>query len=92
MAKTNVRGSQIADGANGVDLTVDVNNTLPVGNGGTGQATLAIGALLVGNTTSGINTIAPGSNGDVLTVVGGAWTSQAAGSGSSQRTFAFFAG
>lgn len=91
MAQTNVRGAQIADGANGVDLTVDVNNTLPVANGGTGRATLAIGALLVGNTTSGVTTVSPGSNGDVLQVVGGVWTSQAANTGT-QRTFAYFMG
>lgn len=39
MARTNVRGTQIADGANGVDLTVDVTGTLPAGNGGTGLTT-----------------------------------------------------
>lgn len=40
MAKTNVRGAQIADGNLGVDLTVDVFNTLPVANGGTGISSL----------------------------------------------------
>lgn len=40
MAKTNIRGTQIADGSNGVDLTVDVFNVLPVANGGTGASTL----------------------------------------------------
>lgn len=43
MAKTNIRGAQIADGANGVDLTVDVTGTLPAANGGTGVT--SIGAL-----------------------------------------------
>lgn len=43
MARTNIRGSQIADGANGVDLTVDVTGTLPAVNGGTGVT--SIGAL-----------------------------------------------
>lgn len=50
MAKTNVRGGQIADGANGVDLTVDVTGTLPVANGGSGAATLT--GILKGNGTS----------------------------------------
>lgn len=44
MARTNIRGSQIADGANGVDLTVDVTGTLPLANGGT-NATSASAAL-----------------------------------------------
>src|SRR6201993_1548513 len=55
MAKTNVRGAQIADGANGVDLTVDVTGTLPVANGGTGAATLT--GLLGGNGTSAFTTV-----------------------------------
>jgi hypothetical protein len=36
MAKTEVRGGQIADGANGVNLTQDVTGVLPAANGGTG--------------------------------------------------------
>lgn len=43
MARTAVRGLQIADGANGVDLAADVTGALPVANGGTG-ATDAAGA------------------------------------------------
>lgn len=42
MAKTNVRGAQIADGANGVDLQVDVTNTLLATNGGTGLNTSGV--------------------------------------------------
>jgi hypothetical protein len=34
VSKTSIRGTQIADGPNGVDLTVDVFGTLPVANGG----------------------------------------------------------
>lgn len=56
MAKTNIRGGQIADGANGVDLTVDVTNTLPVPNGGTGAITLT--GLLVGNGASAFSAVA----------------------------------
>lgn len=45
MAKTTVRGAQIADGANGVDLTVDVTGVLPIANGGT-LASTAAGAII----------------------------------------------
>jgi hypothetical protein len=41
-----------------VDLTADVTGTLPVGNGGTGAATLATKGLLVGNGTAAVSTIA----------------------------------
>lgn len=52
MAKTTVRGTQITDGSGGVDLTVDVFGTLPVGNGGTGVANPTANRFLVGNGTS----------------------------------------
>lgn len=52
MAKTVVRGAQIADGANGVDLTVDVTGTLPATNGGTGIASYTIGNYLNAATTT----------------------------------------
>lgn len=55
MAKTNIRGSQIADGANGVDLAVDVTGVLPVGNGGNGVANPTAGRFMVGNGTSVID-------------------------------------
>jgi hypothetical protein len=48
---------------------------LAVADGGTGRSTLAANAVLVGNGTSGVNTVAPGTNGNVLTSNGTAWTS-----------------
>jgi len=53
MAKTNIRGTQIADAS--VDLTVDVTGALPVGNGGTGATTLT--GVLVGNGTSAVTAV-----------------------------------
>lgn len=64
MARTNIRGGQIADGANGVDLAVDVTGTLPVANGGTGAATLT--GILKGNGTSAVTAVTAPSG----TVVG----------------------
>lgn len=91
MAVTAVRGSQIADGSQGVDLQVDVTNTLLVGNGGTGAATLTLNNVLLGNGTGTLQTVAPGSSGNVLQSNGTIWSSQPIASGT-QRTFAFFAG
>ena len=48
---------------------------LAVADGGTGRSTLAANAVVVGNGTSGVNTVAPGTSGNVLTSNGTAWTS-----------------
>lgn len=50
---------------------------LGVANGGTGLATITANSLLVGNGTSAIALIAPGSSGNVLTSNGTAWASSA---------------
>ena len=60
-----------------VDLTTDVTGTLPVANGGTGAATLAANNVLLGNGTSALQVVAPGTAGNVLTSAGGTWTSAA---------------
>jgi len=57
--------------------TITLDGTLNVANGGTGATSLTSGSLLAGNGTSAVAEIAPGTDGDVLTVVGGAWVSQA---------------
>ena len=61
----------------GVDLTTQITGTLPVGNGGTGAATLSANAVLLGNGGGALQTVAPGSNGNVLTSNGTTWVSQA---------------
>jgi hypothetical protein len=50
--------------------------TVPVGNGGTGVTTLALNNVLIGNNTSPVTTIAPGTSGNVLQSNGTAWVSQ----------------
>jgi hypothetical protein len=59
-------------------LTTAVTGTLPVANGGTGAATLTANNVLLGNGTSAVQAVAPGSNGNVLTSNGSTWTSAAA--------------
>jgi len=58
-------------------LTTGVTGTLPVGNGGTGASTLSANAVLLGNGTSAVQTVAPGTNGNVLVSNGTTWVSQA---------------
>ena len=56
-------------------LTTDVTGILPVANGGTGAATLAANNVLLGNGTSAVQEVAPGTSGNVLTASGGTWVS-----------------
>ncbi|MCX6107955.1 MAG: hypothetical protein NTY08_19165, partial [Proteobacteria bacterium] len=51
--------------------------TLPVANGGTGAATLATNNVLLGNGTSALQAVAPGTSGNVLTSNGSTWDSAA---------------
>jgi hypothetical protein len=55
--------------------------TLNVANGGTGQTSLTANSVLLGNGTSGVQSVAPGTNGNLLTSNGTTWVSQAAPSG-----------
>jgi hypothetical protein len=48
---------------------------LTVADGGTGSSTLAANAVLLGNGTSALQTVAPSTNGNVLTSTGTTWTS-----------------
>jgi hypothetical protein len=61
-----------------VSLTTQVTGTLPVGNGGTGATTLTANNVLLGNGTSALQVVAPGTTGNVLTSNGTTWTSAAA--------------
>jgi hypothetical protein len=74
----------------GLPLTTGVTGTLPVGNGGTGATTLTANNVLLGNGTSALQVVAPGSSGNVLTSNGTTWASStpAAGfSASADNTF-----
>jgi hypothetical protein len=70
--------------ANNVNTSGQLNaatglyNATPVANGGTGAATLTANNLLVGNGTSAVAFIAPGTNGNTLVSNGTVWQSTAA--------------
>jgi hypothetical protein len=61
----------------GVNLATQITGTLGVANGGTGATTLTANNVLLGNGTSAIQTVAPGTSGNVLTSDGTTWTSTA---------------
>jgi hypothetical protein len=54
---------------------------LPVGSGGTGANTLTANNVILGNGTSAVTFVAPGTASNVLTSNGSAWVSQAAAAG-----------
>ena len=65
-----------------VSLTTQVTGTLPVANGGTGATSLTANNVLLGNGTSAVQVVAPGTSGNVLTSNGTTWVSSAAAGGS----------
>jgi len=61
----------------GVNLASQVTGTLPVANGGTGVATLTTNSVLLGNGTSAVQTVSPGTSGNILKSNGTTWESAA---------------
>jgi len=57
--------------------TALTTGTLPVTGGGTGAATLTANSVLIGNGTSAVTAVAPGTTGNLLTSNGTAWVSTA---------------
>jgi hypothetical protein len=65
-------------GAGGlVDINTQTTGTLTVSRGGTGATTLTANNVLLGNGTSALQAVAPGTSGNVLTSNGTTWTSAA---------------
>ena len=62
------------------------SGTLPVANGGTGAATLTANNVLLGNGTSALQAVAPGTTGNILTSNGTTWISAAASGGGGTHT------
>jgi hypothetical protein len=60
-----------------INLATSITGTLPVGNGGTGASTLALNNVLLGNGTAPLQTVAPGTSGNILLSNGTTWSSSA---------------
>jgi hypothetical protein len=70
------------NGTNVVDVTnhmtsLTLGSALPVVSGGTGAATLTANNVIIGNGTSAVGFVAPGTSGNLLTSDGTTWTSAA---------------
>jgi hypothetical protein len=59
------------------NLQSNVTGTLPVANGGTGATSLNAEAVVIGNSTSAVKFVAPGTTGNLLSSNGTAWVSVA---------------
>jgi hypothetical protein len=73
-------GTMAAQNANAVAITggsIAGITDLAVADGGTGASSLTANAVLLGNGTSALQTVAPGSSGNVLTSNGTTWQSTA---------------
>lgn len=69
-------GTNIATTSNGANtITIDIDGTIAVANGGTGRATLTANNLILGNGTSAVTFLAPGASGNVPTSNGTTWVS-----------------
>ena len=64
-----------------------VTGTLPVGNGGTGTTSLTANNVILGNGTSAVQLVAPGTTGNLLTSDGTTWSSSAPAANVSTITF-----
>jgi hypothetical protein len=60
-----------------VALNSAISGTLPVANGGTGATTLTSKGVLIGNGTSTVTSVSPGTDDNVLMSDGTSWTSAA---------------
>ena len=67
----------VAPVATSINLATQVSGTLAVANGGTGATSLTANNVILGNGTSAVQFVAPGTSGNVLTSNGTTWASTA---------------
>jgi len=84
-ASKNINGVAF-DGSSDITISASagtLSGTVAVANGGTGATTLTANNVLLGNGTSAVQAVSPGTTGNVLTSNGTTWTSAAPSGGGS---------
>lgn len=76
---TSISGSIVSGNISG--NAANVTGTVAVANGGTGATSLTANNVLLGNGTSALQVVAPGTSGNVLTSNGTTWVSSAPSGG-----------
>jgi hypothetical protein len=66
-----------------------LSGNVAVTNGGTGTGSLTLNEVLLGNSTSALKTVSPGTTGNVLTSDGSTWTSSASTGVTSGKSLAY---
>lgn len=74
------------DSSGKLNVGTNATGTLPVANGGSGQSSLTANNVILGNGTSGVQFVAPSTNGNFLRSNGTTWVSQAVSFGSGTVT------
>jgi hypothetical protein len=82
-ANINLPGVNAAGNQNTSGTAAGLSATLAVASGGTGATTLTANNVLLGNGTSAVQAVAPGTSGNVLTSDGTTWASAPASGGGS---------
>jgi hypothetical protein len=80
-ANINLPGVNTAGNQNTTGTAANVTGTVAVANGGTGRTTLTANNVVIGNGTTAVNFVAPGTSGNVLQSNGTTWVSGAAPAG-----------
>jgi hypothetical protein len=83
---TNVTAASPLASSGGATPDISISGTVAVANGGTGAATLTANNVLLGNGTSAVQTVAPGTSGNLLTSNGTTWASSAPPTGITATT------
>lgn len=78
IANSSVTGTNIVGGNISGGNVSGLVNPLAIADGGTGLASIAQHSLLLGNGTASLQTVAPGTSGNLLASNGTTWVSQAA--------------